>query len=142
MQETRNEMFWVKKKCNTTLRTYVALILWHSCLSTSALQSIVLIFSTRNNCCELLASDSGILQSVHKLYSKNTNLWLFLLHGVGCFRHIDRILKQIMEGNSGPLPNTKVYFHFKFNINCFKYFIRFPQVYLKYEDVGLLEQIR
>ena len=81
MQETRNNCFGSKKRSTTLLQAktvkhecrnatvvalYVAVAFRHSCLTVFAWRRVVLRFPTRKNCCEFLASDTVIFQSVIK----------------------------------------------------------------------------
>ena len=51
---------------------HVAVTFRHSCLPVFAWRRVVLVFSTRNNCCEFLVSDGVIFQCVTKPFFKTS----------------------------------------------------------------------
>ena len=71
MQETRNNCFGSKKHSTTLFQAKTGK---HECRNVTATRAYLLppeegscyVFSTRNNCCEFLASDGVIFQSVIK----------------------------------------------------------------------------
>ena len=84
MQETRNNCFGSKKRNTTLLQTKAGKHESRNVINTLLLhfgtraylfspeEGSCYVFSNRNNCCEFLASDGVIFQSVIKLFFKTT----------------------------------------------------------------------
>ena len=79
MQETRNNCFGSKKRSNVHFGNRAYLF--------SPKEGSCYVFSTRNNCCEFLASDGVISQSVIKPFFKP------LVFGASLTSNIDLVYK-------------------------------------------------